>query len=169
MTMFKTMHGAQTPRTAETVALCMGTVCALSLVAEGSSGPPPLSGGSSTGAGKATATTSADGASLEGEPGDAPLSGMGGMEPMLIILVVFGGIILFSVFGQRKEKKRRARMLSAIKKNDSVQTIGGVIGSVVEVKNETVVIRVDDRADTRMTFSRAAVQQVLAQPDSTED
>ncbi len=169
MTMFKTMHGAQTPRTAETVASCMGPVCALSLVAEGSSGPPPLSGGSSSGAATTTATTSADGTTLEGESGEVPLSGMGGMEPMLIILVVFGGIILFSVFGQRKEKKRRAQMLSSIKKNDSVQTIGGVIGSVVEVKNETVVIRVDDRADTRMTFSRAAVQQVLAQPDSTDD
>jgi len=169
MTIDKTMHGAPSPRTAETVAMYLGTVCVLSLVAEGTSGPPPLSGGSVTGAAKTAPSTSADGTPIEGEPGAAPMGGMGGMEPMLIILVVFGGIILFSVFGQRKEKKRRARMLSSIKKNDSVQTIGGVIGSVVEVKNETVVIRVDDRADTRMTFSRAAVQQVLAQPDSTDD
>jgi len=169
MTKDKTMHGASSPRTAETVATYLGTACALSLVAEGVAGPPPLSGGSASGAAQTATSTSADGTPIEGEPGAVPMGGMGGMEPMLIILVVFGGIILFSVFGQRKEKKRRAKMLSSIKKNDSVQTIGGVIGSVVEVKNETVVIRVDDRADTRMTFSRAAVQQVLAQPDSTDD
>ena len=91
-----------------------------------------------------------------------------GMDMMLIILIVFGGIILFSVFGQRKEKKRRQQMLDSIKKSDSVQTIGGVIGSVVEVKDETIVIRVDERSDARMTFSRAAVQQVLSQPDNTD-
>lgn len=87
---------------------------------------------------------------------------------MLLLLVVFGGIIVFSMMGGRKQKKQRAQMLNALKKNDSVQTIGGIIGSIVEVKNETVVINVDGNSNTRMTFSRAAVQQVLTKQDDSE-
>ena len=164
--MFKKMHGVERSRNGGVVCLFMATVCSLALVAEGTPGPPPISGGAS--AAPAVATSNADGVPVQGNGEEVVMEGMG-MEPMLLILVVFGGIILFSVFGQRKEKKRRKEMLSSIKKNDSVQTIGGVIGSVVELKNETVVIRVDDRADTRMTFARAAVQQVLSQPDATDD
>lgn len=166
MTMSKTMHGANQPRTRGAVGLFMGTVCSLTLAADGTPGPPPISGGAT--AATSTATSAADGAPIQGNGEEAVMPSMG-MEPMFLILVVFGGIILFSVFGQRKEKKRRKEMLSSIKKNDSVQTLGGIIGSVVELKNETVVIRVDDRTDTRMTFSRAAVSTVLSKPDATDD
>lgn len=140
--------------------------CTLAFTAQGASDLPPLSGGSTTGAATIQSSSGGEGGTADG--GAAPMPPGMGMEPMLIILVVFGAIILFSVFGQRKEKKRRQEMLASIKKSDSVQTIGGVIGSVVEVKDETIVIRVDDRSDTRMTFSRAAVQQVLSQPDNAD-
>ncbi len=165
MTFAETNHRASTPRTTSMITMGTAVPCALAFAAQGIQDLPPLSGGSSTGA--ATIQSSGtEGAGGENGAGAAPPSM--GMEPMLIILVVFGAIILFSVFGQRKEKKRRQQMLDSIKKSDSVQTIGGVIGSVVEVKNETIVIRVDDRSDTRMTFSRAAVQQVLSQPDNAD-
>jgi preprotein translocase subunit YajC len=89
-----------------------------------------------------------------------------GFEPMLLLLVVFGGIILFSMFGGRKEKKKRAAMMNALTKNDRIQTIGGIIGSVVEVKPDTVVVQVDSGSNIRMTFSRAAVQQVLEKQEA---
>jgi len=52
-------------------------------------------------------------------------------------------------------------MISAIKKHDRVQTIGGVIGSVVEVKPDYIVLKVDESSNTRITFSRSAIAQVL--------
>lgn len=145
----------------------MGTAvtCSMAFTARGTQDLPPLSGGSTPGAATIQTPAGGEGAGAEGA---APMPAAPGMDMMLIILIVFGGIILFSVFGQRKEKKRRQQMLDAIKKSDTVQTIGGVIGSVVEVKDETIVIRVDERSDTRMTFSRAAVQQVLSQPDNSD-
>ena len=88
------------------------------------------------------------------------------MDIVLLMLVVFGGIIIFSSFGQRKKKKKRESMLNSMSKNDSVQTIGGIIGSVVEVKDDTVVLQVDTSSNIRMTFSRAAVQTVLTQEGS---
>lgn len=123
-------------------------------------GPPPVGGGSNT-----TSLVPMEGSgTLEGgapAAGQAPAPGLFGMDVVLLMLVVFGGIILFSTFGQRKQKKKREAMLNSIDKNDSVQTIGGIIGSVVEVKDDTVVLQVDTSSKTRMTFSRAAVQTVL--------
>ena len=128
-------------------------------------GPPPVGGGSET----QSFVPTDGGTTLEGgspAAGQAPSPGLFGMDIVLLMLVVFGGIIIFSTFGQRKQKKKREAMLKSMSKNDSVQTIGGIIGSVVEVKDDTVVLQVDTSSNTRMTFSRAAVQTVLNQEGS---
>ena len=58
-------------------------------------------------------------------------------------------------------KKKRKALLSTVKKHDRVQTVGGVIGSIVEVNPDTVVLKVDESSNTRITFARSAIQQVL--------
>ena len=80
------------------------------------------------------------------------------MTWVFLIIFLFIGM---SFLSQRKEKKRRKHMLSSLGRNASVQTIGGIMGSVIEVKGDTVVLNVDASSNTRMTFSRAAIQQVL--------
>ena len=42
-----------------------------------------------------------------------------------------------------------------------MQTIGGVIGTVVELRDDEVTLRVDENTNTRITFSKASVQQIL--------
>ncbi|MCI0629522.1 MAG: preprotein translocase subunit YajC, partial [Phycisphaerales bacterium] len=91
--------------------------------------------------------------------GSAPPTGFG-QEIWLIMLLLLGGMIIFSIMGQRRDRKKREAMISAIKKHDKVQTIGGVIGSVVDIKPEFVVLKVDESSNTRITFARSAVQQV---------
>ena len=118
------------------------------------SGPPPLSD-------EGVPAESADGGPGGGAPAAAPADGFLFMLLPLILLMV-----LFSVFGQRKERKKREALLGSIKKHDRVRTIGGVIGSVVEIKPDTIVLKVDESSNIRMTFTRDAVQQVL---DSSDD
>jgi preprotein translocase subunit YajC len=97
-----------------------------------------------------------------GPGGGAP--GGGGMPnylfPMLLLFLVM--MILFTVFGQRRDKKKRAAMLGSVKKHDRVQTVGGVIGSIVEVKPDVIVVKVDESTNTRITFARSSIQHVLA-------
>jgi preprotein translocase subunit YajC len=118
------------------------------------SAPPPLSD---------------EGVPAEAADGSAPGGTSGAAAPadgflfMLLPLVLL--MIVFSVFGQRKEKKKREALLGSIKKHDRVRTIGGVIGSVVEIKPDTIVLKVDESSNTRMTFTRDAVQQVLESSD----
>ncbi|MCK4871908.1 MAG: preprotein translocase subunit YajC [Phycisphaerales bacterium] len=76
-----------------------------------------------------------------------------------IILIVM--LMIFSSSGQKKEKRRRAAMLAAISKHDKVQTVGGVIGSVVEVKDAEIVLKVDEATNTKMRFARSAIQRIL--------
>lgn len=111
-------------------------------------------------------------------PGAAPgadaargAGGGGGGSPdtfIYITLIVIVMMVVFSIVAQRKEKKRRESLLGAIKKHDRVQTIGGVLGSVVEVKPDTVVLKVDEASNTRMTFAKSAVQKILREGPESE-
>ena len=117
-------------------------------------GTPPMSGD-----GMGTPLT-ADPADVPA--GAAPSSGVFGNQFFLIILLAMGAMIVFSMLGQRREKKKKQSMLDAIGKHDMVQTIGGVIGSVVEIKSDRVIVKVDESSNTRITFSRSAIQQVMS-------
>ena len=116
---------------------------------------PPL-------AGAPVATTTA----ATGEAGATPVGGARpagdpfGMIWMLIPFVVI--MVLVSVMGQRREKKKRNALMSSIKKHDSVQTAGGIIGAVVEIKDDTIILKIDENSNVRMTFAKSSIIQVLA-------
>ncbi len=130
-------------------------------------------GAGSTGGGAAGGPAPAGGGGIEGADGGAPgaapggAPGAGGFDllfPLLIGLMIF--MIISTMLSGRKEKKRRAEMLSSIGKHDKVQTIGGVIGTVEEVKDTEIVVMVDRSTKTRLTFAKSAVQTVLQQGKS---
>jgi preprotein translocase YajC subunit len=70
-------------------------------------------------------------------------------------------VVGFSMLSGRKQKKQKAAMMAAISKNDTVQTIGGIIGRVVELKPDSALLEVDRNSNSRITVSRAALQQVV--------
>lgn len=85
----------------------------------------------------------------------------GGGNIMFFFIIIIAAMLFFTMWSSRRDRKRREAMISAVKKHDRVQTIGGVIGSVVEVKPDYIVLKVDESSNTRITFARSAVQQVL--------
>lgn len=82
---------------------------------------------------------------------------------MMMTLVTFGLVILifyfFIIRPQNKKQKETKNMLAALKKGDKVVTIGGIRGIIQSVKEDTVIIKIDDNA--KMEFSRNAVATVL--------
>lgn len=96
-----------------------------------------------------------------GPAGAQPSSGMGPNTLLFMFIPLFLLMILMSTFGARKEKKKRAEMLSALGRYDRVQTMGGLIGTIVEIKDDELVLKVDESTNTKIHFSRAAVQSVL--------
>jgi preprotein translocase subunit YajC len=79
---------------------------------------------------------------------------------LLILGLVVLGLWAFTAMGQRKEKKKREQMEQSLKKGAKVQTAGGILGTVVEVRNDEVVVKVDENANTRMRFTRSAIKSV---------
>lgn len=59
---------------------------------------------------------------------------------------------------QRKKQKEMKNMLDHLKKNDEVVTASGIHGTVVIVKDKTVVVRVDDNC--RIEFDKEAITMV---------
>ncbi|HIB00552.1 MAG TPA: preprotein translocase subunit YajC, partial [Phycisphaerales bacterium] len=72
----------------------------------------------------------------------------------------------FSFFGGRKQKKRRASMLDSLAKSDQVLTRGGVFGTIVDIKPDRVVLKVDESSNTRITVLRESIEQVTAETTS---
>jgi preprotein translocase subunit YajC len=107
-----------------------------------------------------TPVTTADGsvASGEGQTTSGPFGD--NFFPMLMLLLV--GMIVFSFFGGRKQKKRRATMLDSLAMRDQVLTRGGVFGTIVELKPDRVVLKVDESSNTRITVLRDSIEQVTA-------
>jgi preprotein translocase subunit YajC len=84
------------------------------------------------------------------------------------LLFMYGPILLIFYFlviaPQRKKQKEMKVMLDNLKKNDEVVTSSGVHGTVVILKDKTVVIRVDDNC--RIEFDKEAV--VLVKSESVK-
>lgn len=126
-------------------------------------------GGGAPAGGESTGQAAPGGGAPAGQaPGGG---GFGLMLPLLFGLMIF--MIVTSMFSGRKEKKRRAEMLASVKKRDRVQTVGGIIGTVVELKGDELVLKVDEGSNTRIRFARSAVQQVIKSarggPESIEE
>ena len=83
---------------------------------------------------------------------------------MSVTIITFVLIILIFYFliirPQKKRDKETKAMLAAMKKGDRVVTIGGIHGTIVTVKDQTVVIKVDDSA--RIEFSKSAISTVTS-------
>ena len=129
---------------------------------------PPLAG--EPVAPSTTATTTAAGTVPAGTGPSAvvrrPTQDPFGMIWMLIPFLVI--MVLVSVMGSRRDKKKRNALMSSIKKHDEVQTTGGIIGSVVELKDDTVVLKIDENSNVRMTFAKSAIVQVISSGSSSE-
>jgi preprotein translocase subunit YajC len=78
--------------------------------------------------------------------------------PLALVLLLV--LVMTSMTG-RKEKKRREALLTSVKRGDKVQTTAGIMGTIVELSDTEMTLRVDEGSNTRIRFSRAAVQQVL--------
>jgi len=62
---------------------------------------------------------------------------------------------------QQKRSKQRNAMLANLQKNDQVITIGGIHGTIMEITDEKVVLKVNE--NTKLTFERSAINGVAPQ------
>jgi preprotein translocase subunit YajC len=99
-------------------------------------------------------------------PGAQPSSPFGGMQLLLPLILMFGIMIVMQVFTGRKEKRRRQEMLSSMKKGDRVQTAGGIIGTIAEIHEDDMILRLEEG---RMRVARSSVQGIVKEARAKAD
>jgi preprotein translocase subunit YajC len=80
------------------------------------------------------------------------------MFPLVLGLLV---LYMFVFRSKKKQENERRSLLDNLKKGDEIQTIGGVLGKVIETRDDRVQIKVDESSNTKIWFSRSAIHKVL--------
>jgi preprotein translocase subunit YajC len=86
----------------------------------------------------------------------------GGHEQLIFIglMLVMMYLILFR--GPRKKQQQHKQMIQALTKNDKIQTIGGIIGTVVDIKDEEITLKIDESNNTKMKILRSAISRNMS-------
>ncbi len=93
------------------------------------------------------------------------LWGSFGSSAIMIGLLV---VLMFVLFGGRaKEEKKRKAMIAALKKGDRVVTMGGLIASVVDVRDNEVVLKVDESTNVKERYTKSAIASVIGTDNPT--
>ena len=81
-----------------------------------------------------------------------------GPDMKIMFLMVGGVVFLFwmSSSKQRKQRKKQQQMLAGLSKGDKVVSIGGICGTIAQLSEEEVVVKID--GDMKMTFLRSAIR-----------
>ena len=84
---------------------------------------------------------------------------MESLGSILIIVVMFVALYFFMIRPQKKQEKQIKEMRDSLQVGDEITTIGGIIGKVVSIKEETLVLETS-RDCTKIRILRSAVRCV---------
>ena len=82
------------------------------------------------------------------------------MGPMIII---FGLMIFFMIWSQKKQAKKRKEMINSITSGTKVVTAGGMYATIVEVKDQTFIVSIADKV--KVEINRSGVSTIVPAAD----
>lgn len=85
-------------------------------------------------------------------------SGMSGF-PLLLLVAMFAMLYLLMIRPQQKRQKQWQSMLANIKTGDRVTTAGGIRGTILSLKDDTVIIRVAPD-NLKLEIAKSAIASV---------
>jgi len=72
-------------------------------------------------------------------------------------------VMYFLLFrGPRKKQQEHKQMVQTLGKNDRVRTIGGIIGTVVDIKDDEITLKVDESNNTKIKVAPSAIGKNLS-------
>ncbi len=102
--------------------------------------------------------------------GNAAGGGANQQSPMFMfgwIAIMIAIFYFLMIRPQQKRAKERQKLLDAIKSGDRIVFGGGILGTVTNVKEKTILVKIAD--NVKIEVSRGAVSQVLEKGDTPED
>ena len=107
-----------------------------------------------------TVPTSSGTAAATSQPAQDPPFWAGPMMPFILLIIL---MYVFMFRSKKGQENKRQQMINQVKKGDEVQTIGGVLGKVIETRDDRVLLKVDESSNAKMWFTRGAIQRVITQ------
>jgi preprotein translocase subunit YajC len=103
-------------------------------------------------------TTQSDSDAPAGTQKQSPF---GGSQIILLgLMFVLMYMILFR--GPRKKQQQHKQMVQSLSKNDRIQTIGGIIGTVVDIKDDEITLKIDESNNTKIKILRSAISRNMS-------
>jgi preprotein translocase subunit YajC len=78
---------------------------------------------------------------------------------IIMIVVLFAALYFFTIRPQKKQEKETNAMLNGLQVGDEITTIGGIIGKIVSIKDETCMIETG-RDRTKIRILKTSVKRV---------
>lgn len=79
----------------------------------------------------------------------------GNMSFLIMMLLIFVVMYFFMIRPQQKKQKEIAKFRNELKKGDKIVTIGGIYGTVDEIREKYVIIIVD--GDVKLRVDKSAI------------
>ncbi len=79
--------------------------------------------------------------------------------PLILIFVIFYFLLIRP---QKSKEKEHQKMLTNLNKNDEIVTSSGIHGTIVNVKDKTITLRIDD--NVKMEIEKSAVAFIKRAP-----
>jgi preprotein translocase subunit YajC len=95
----------------------------------------------------------------------APSGGFESLLPMFLIMFVV--LYFFMIRPEKKKQNERMEMLKNIKKGDKVLTAAGILGTVGNIKENTVMIKIGE--NSIVEFTKSAITSVINEKEKTVD
>jgi len=90
----------------------------------------------------------------------------GGYTQLIFIGLMFVLLYFILFRGPQKQKQQHKKMVQSLEKNDRVRTIGGIIGTVVDVKGDEITLKVDENNNTKIKVVASAIGKNLSKDKS---
>ena len=118
--------------------------------------PPPPSAPQDSASSTQQKTSETTSSKSKEQKQPSPSSGI--LQMVLLMVLIFGLFYVMLILPQKRRQKEHQQMISNLRKNDKVVTIGGIHGVVHSVRDDKIVLKVDE--NTKMTFSLSAIASV---------
>ena len=91
----------------------------------------------------------------------------GSLLPLLFLVIMFVAVYFFGIRPQKKQEREVNAMRNGLTVGDEITTIGGLIGKIVSIKDETCVIETTHER-TKIRILKSAVSRVDVKAEDSE-
>ncbi|MEE9370193.1 MAG: preprotein translocase subunit YajC [Sedimentisphaerales bacterium] len=88
------------------------------------------------------------------------------MQSLFFIGLMFVVMYFLLFRGPRKKQQQHKQMVQSLKKNDRVRTIGGILGTVVNIKDDEITLKIDESNNTKIKVASSAIGKILSKDEN---